>query len=169
MGSQAMGASLVGFNARAFESYGHDEEQGLNAPVSERATFAYATALNYLLSDRKHHVRLGDNDGGVLGDKNDDACAELTYDFFDARPHEPASAEGAESDPDQLIEEVMTKLACGLPIKGVDLDCELLRARARAERRARLSVRFFQRSTFGDVLDNLRRHYGPFGRGPRSV
>ncbi len=35
MGAQSMGASLVGFNARAFESYGHDEEQGLNAPVSE--------------------------------------------------------------------------------------------------------------------------------------
>ena len=32
MGAQSMGASLVGFNARAFESYGHDEEQGLNAP-----------------------------------------------------------------------------------------------------------------------------------------
>ena len=28
MGAQSMGASLVGFNARAFESYGHDEEQG---------------------------------------------------------------------------------------------------------------------------------------------
>ena len=57
VGAQAMGASLVGFNARAFESYGHDEEQGLNAPVSEYATFAYSTALNYLLSDRKHLLR----------------------------------------------------------------------------------------------------------------
>ncbi len=60
VGAQAMGASLVGFNARAFESYGHDEEQGLNAPVSEYVTFAYTTALNYLLSDRNHHIRLGD-------------------------------------------------------------------------------------------------------------
>ncbi len=158
MGSQAMGASLVGFNARAFESYGRDEEQGLNAPVSERATFAYATALNYLLSDRKHHVRLGDTTVVYWADKNDDACAELTYDFFDARPHGPASAEGAESDPDQLIEEVMTKLACGLPIKGVDLDANFF-VLGLAPNAARLSVRFFQRSTFGDVLDNLRRHY----------
>lgn len=67
VGAQAMGASLVGFNARAFESYGHDEEQGLNAPVSEYATFAYSTALNYLLSDRKHHMRIGDTTGSVLG------------------------------------------------------------------------------------------------------
>ena len=53
----ASGSSLVGFNARAFRSHGHDEEQGLNAPVSEYATFAYSTALNYLL-DREHHMRI---------------------------------------------------------------------------------------------------------------
>ena len=49
-GAQSSGASLVSFNAPAYESYGHDDEQGVNAPVSEYAAFAYATALNYLLS-----------------------------------------------------------------------------------------------------------------------
>jgi CRISPR-associated protein Csd1 len=44
------GASLVGFNGRAYESYNRVNGQGLNAPVSEKATFAYTTALNYLLS-----------------------------------------------------------------------------------------------------------------------
>jgi CRISPR-associated protein Csd1 len=42
-GAQSMGASIVSFNARAYESYGYDEEQGLNAPVSEYAAFAYTT------------------------------------------------------------------------------------------------------------------------------
>ena len=72
-----MGASLVGFNARAFESYGHDEEQGLNAPVSERVTFAYTTALNYLLSDRNHHIRLGDTTIVYWADSDDEDCAAL--------------------------------------------------------------------------------------------
>ena len=49
-GAQSSGASLVSFNAPAYESYGHDDEQGVNAPVSEYAAFAYSTALNYLLS-----------------------------------------------------------------------------------------------------------------------
>lgn len=158
MGAQAMGASLVGFNARAFESYGHDEEQGLNAPVSERTTFAYATALNYLLSDRKHHVRLGDTTVVYWADKNDDACVEVMHDFLDARPRESSGAQGIESDPDQLIDDVMTKLACGLPLEGVDLDANFF-VLGLAPNAARLSVRFFQRNAFGDVLDNLRRHY----------
>ncbi|WP_270297128.1 type I-C CRISPR-associated protein Cas8c/Csd1 [Eggerthella sinensis] len=158
MGAQAMGASLVGFNARAFESYGHDEEQGLNAPVSERATFAYATALNYLLSDRKHHVRLGDTTVVYWADKNDDACVEVMHDFLDARPRESSGAQGIGSDPDQLIDDVMTKLACGLPLEGVDLDANFF-VLGLAPNAARLSVRFFQRNAFGDVLDNLRRHY----------
>ncbi len=159
MGAQAMGASLVGFNARAFESYGHDEEQGLNAPVSERATFAYTTALNYLLSDRKHHARLGDTTVVYWADKTDDACAEIVCDFFDARPRETAGDEAnAESDPDQLIDDVMTKVAGGLPIEGVDPEANFF-VLGLAPNAARLSVRFFQRNTFGDVLDNLRRHY----------
>lgn len=158
MGAQAMGASLVGFNARAFESYGHDEEQGLNAPVSERATFAYTTALNYLLSDHKHHVRLGDTTVVYWADRCDDACTEVMCDFLDARPREAGGAEGAESDPDQLIDDVMTKLACGLPLEGVDPTANFF-VLGLAPNAARLSVRFFQRDTFGAVLDNLRRHY----------
>jgi CRISPR-associated protein Csd1 len=46
-GAQSSGAALVSFNLDAFTSYGH--AQGANAPVSEAAAFAYATALNGLL------------------------------------------------------------------------------------------------------------------------
>lgn len=57
-GAQAMGVSLVSYNARAHESYG--KEQGANAPVGEAATVAYGAALNYLLSDNTHVQCLGD-------------------------------------------------------------------------------------------------------------
>lgn len=49
-GAQSSGAALVSFNLEAFTSYGHS--QGDNAPVSEDAAFAYATALNELLTAR---------------------------------------------------------------------------------------------------------------------
>lgn len=60
-GAQTSGANIVSFNARAFESYGKTERQGENAPVSERAVFAYTTALNHLL-DRgsRNRVQVGD-------------------------------------------------------------------------------------------------------------
>ena len=48
VGAQSSGASLVSFNALAFESYGRNKGQGLNAPVGNHAAFAYGEALNYI-------------------------------------------------------------------------------------------------------------------------
>lgn len=159
MGAQAMGASLVGFNARAFESYGHDEEQGLNAPVSEQATFAYTTALNYLLSDRKHHMRLGDTTVVYWASKNDDICSQLVTDIFNPPMTETSKdAPNTVSDSDQLIDDVMRKLAAGLPVADVDLETEFF-VLGLAPNAARLSVRFFHRDTFGAMLENIREHY----------
>ncbi len=60
-GAQSSGANIVSFNARAFESYGKGERQGENAPVGERAAFAYTTALNHLLGpDSVQRVQVGD-------------------------------------------------------------------------------------------------------------
>lgn len=59
-GGQSMGVSLVSFNASAYESYGNEGAQGLNAPVSEYATFAYGTALKQLLTLKKHKLYIGD-------------------------------------------------------------------------------------------------------------
>ena len=54
MGAQSSGASLVSFNAPAFESYGKEsardnQGQGRNAPVGKYAAFAYGAALNYMV------------------------------------------------------------------------------------------------------------------------
>ena len=54
-----MGASLVSFNDVAYESYGRVKAQGLNAPVSVRAAFAYGAALNYMLCEPDYHTCLG--------------------------------------------------------------------------------------------------------------
>ena len=52
-GAQSSGANLIGFNARAYESYGKDNGQGLNAPVGKYAMYAYTSALNSLPDSRK--------------------------------------------------------------------------------------------------------------------
>lgn len=158
-GAQSMGASLVGFNARAFESYGHDEEQGLNAPVSEYATFAYTTALNYLLADDRHHIRLGDTTVVYWSERNDEACVDVMSACFGLPVHDGAKAgEVAGDAADQLIDAVMKKIAGGLPVGEADLDANFY-VLGLAPNAARLSVRFFQRDTFGNMLDNLRKHF----------
>lgn len=65
MGAQSSGASLVSFNAPAFESYGKEnardnQGQGRNAPVGKYAAFAYGAALNYMIGHADFHGRLGD-------------------------------------------------------------------------------------------------------------
>ena len=65
MGAQSSGASLVSFNAPAFESYGKEsardnQGQGRNAPVGRYAAFAYGAALNYMVGQADFHGRLGD-------------------------------------------------------------------------------------------------------------
>lgn len=61
-GGGTFGSSIVCFNDRAYESYGKEELQGLNAPISKRAAFAYTTALNHLLArDSTQRMQVGDS------------------------------------------------------------------------------------------------------------
>ncbi len=51
--------NFISFNKKSFNSFG--KEQGENAPISKKVTFAYFTALNYLLREQsKQRVRVGD-------------------------------------------------------------------------------------------------------------
>ena len=69
-GAQACGATLSSFNAPAFESYGKDGGQGLNAPVGRYATVSYTHLLKKLApgADWKR--------GGVLNRMSDAELAE---------------------------------------------------------------------------------------------
>ncbi len=56
--AQPSGASLVSFDKKSFCSYGFKDS--LNAGCSIDAATAYTKALNFLLSDQNHHLKLGD-------------------------------------------------------------------------------------------------------------
>jgi CRISPR-associated protein Csd1 len=61
-GAQSSGANIVSFNLRAFESYGKEQKQGENAPVSKRSMDAYTKALNHLLGkDSSQRIQVGDS------------------------------------------------------------------------------------------------------------
>lgn len=146
-GAQSSGANLVGFNARAYESYGKDNGQGLNAPVGKYAMFAYTTALNSLLAG-KHRARLGDTTV-VWWTLDDDDEAENLMDAF---------ING--DDDDAAVAKIVENISKGKPI-GLDEDklektfCVL----GLAPNAARISVRFFYRDTFGKFIRNIAAHY----------
>lgn len=55
--AQPTGAAIVSFDKPAFTSYGLD--QSYNAPASIESSTAYCVALNWLLNQHKHNLRLG--------------------------------------------------------------------------------------------------------------
>ena len=154
-GAQAMGASLVSFNAPSFCSYGH--EQGMNAPTGEYAAQAYTTALNTLLADRERVCRIGDTtvlfwaEGGGTGYQD---CAWMSM-FGNVSGQEANYREGD-------ILSTLKDLSRG---KSVDWDGERLDPDTRfyvlglAPNAARLSVRFFWQNSFGTLARNVARHY----------
>lgn len=151
--AQSVGASLVSFNARAFESYGREDEQGLNAPVSEYAAFAYTTALNALIADERHRTYLGDMTIVHWSEDANEAPSEIMG--LNLNMTVKADAETT----DALLKDVFTKLKAGDPLDGdIDLQCPFC-ILALAPNAARLSVRFFLRDTFGTLIKNLQKHY----------
>lgn len=149
--AQSSGAALVSFNAPAFCSFGR--EQNANAPVSKYAAFAYTSALNYLLSEREH-VKVIGNTTVVYWAKS----AESQYQDVFAALFDGDSNELSNTD----LNALMSLIAAGKPYNynGLPLKPEkdffILGISPNA---ARLSVRFFYRCSFGEIVQNLKRHY----------
>ncbi len=152
IGAQSSGSSLVSFNAPAYESYGRIGEQGLNAPVSEYAAFAYGTVLNQLLADKAHARTLGDTTIVYWAEKN----SEVYQDFF----------AGTFLGDSRYIDDTQLESIFDKVVKNEEIDFEGIRLSYEnpfyilglAPNAARLSVRFFLQSTFGETLKNIAAH-----------
>ncbi len=146
-GGQMAGTALVSFNAPSYWSYG--QEQSLNAPVSEYAAFAYASALNHLIADFDHRMPL-DGDTIVCWAENGETkyqdaflgCVNPRYD--------------TENQVSETLKNIVAGSAVDLEGFSVDTPFYVLCVSPNA---ARISVRFFLRDTFGNIADNLAEHY----------
>ncbi len=151
--AQVGGASIVSFNQKSFESYG--KEQGDNAPVSEAAAFAYTTALNDLLRrDGAQKIRIGDATTVFWADASDAKQAEVAESVFgwmnDPKP--PEQQDNAANA--QLRQEVMERIEQGRPLDNPELhlaEGTRFYILGLAPNAARLSVRFWEATTFGAI------------------
>lgn len=148
LGAQTSGAAIVSFNRPAFLSYGKD--QGYNAPISKRAAFAYTALLTSLVSQQS--VRVGD----------------MTVVFWAEAPEaermitvwlEPPREDDTEA---VLVHDQLQKIAHGVPLKNVvpeigsDTRYYIL---GLAPNASRLSVRFWQQGSFGELAKRLHEHW----------
>lgn len=140
------GASLVSFNAPAYESYGCREAQGRNAPVSKYTAFAYGAALNYLLADRDRVQVIGDTTVVCWAEGGSPAYQDLF----------------CESLSDGNVQSVVKKLAHG---EAADLHNirlgpeEPFYVLGLAPNAARASICFFWQGTFEEFAQNIDAHY----------
>lgn len=150
-GAQSSGASLVSFNAPSFCSYGR--EQGFNASTSEYAAFAYGAALNHLISEKSHSYRIGDTTVLCWADGGDNGYPGLLGAFMFGL------------DCPYSEKELTTMVGRLLEGTCVDYDeCKLDPEKpfyilGISPNAARLSVRFFLKNSFGNVIRNVNEHY----------
>ena len=148
-GAQSSGAALVSFNAPSFESYG--KEQSYNAPVGKYAEFAYTSALNYLLAQRKYTFPLGDSMIVYWAEEAkleyQDVLLALLNPVKDNQNEVHAFFEKLRKDEQIMINDMELN-----PSQKFYILCL-------APNAARLSVRFFYQSSFGNITKNLACHY----------
>ncbi len=152
-GAQSSGAAIVSFNAPAFESYGHESDQGRNAPVGKYAAFAYTAALNYLLADSNHCRYVGDT-------------AIVCWAEHGATEYQDMSVGWMSGDNDGISDKDLTaalkSLANGKSYdwNGFELSPdEHFYFLGLAPNAARISVRFFIENSFGGFARNIEKHY----------
>lgn len=161
-GAQSMGASIVSFNDSAYESYGREKDQGLNAPVSQYATFAYTTVLNYLLADEKHKMTLGDTTIVYWAESPNPIYQDAFGGCFSPAPTAVEEKQVQSKGTEFLVQSVVEKLMRGHNIADFsdvlnpETDFYIL---GLAPNAARLSIRFFLHNTFGSFIENMQQHY----------
>ncbi|MBR4605109.1 MAG: type I-C CRISPR-associated protein Cas8c/Csd1 [Lachnospiraceae bacterium] len=149
-GAQPSGASIVSFNAPAFCSYG--KEQGMNAQTGEYAAMAYGAALNYLIEHITYKQYIGDT-------------AVLCYAINGAEVYQSAFdiffMDKETSYTEKELKKILESLCEGKTIEFEEqkLDPNMgFNILGIAPNAARLSVRFFYRNSFGQFINNLRKH-----------
>jgi CRISPR-associated protein Csd1 len=148
-GGQPAGCNIVSFNARAFESYGKRERNGENAPVSQRASFAYTTALNHLLAS-KQRIQVGDT----------------STVFWAEEPHELETSmldlfgEPPKDSPNQNIDAVKALYSAvnsgKFSLGGPNTRFHVL---GLAPNAARISIRFWETATAAELAERIKQHF----------
>lgn len=146
--AQPTGANLVSFNLDAFRSFG--KTQGLNAPVGERAAFAYVTALNHLLrKDSKQKIQVGDATTVFWSEKASGSVVESAFaGWFDLK-----------DDPDEGAARVraLYEFKRGRPL--TDDDGQRFFVLGLAPNAARVAIRFWHVATVKAIGERVFKHF----------
>ena len=173
--AQSSGAPLVSFNDSAYESFG--KEQSYNSPISEEVAFKYSTALNSLLTGpmyRRHRLTIG-HTSVVFWTNTPTAVENCFAQFFSGYNTVDTASDGdtvailnGSENPvpvqDSQVNDQLTRLVHAIKTGSnyQDFGAELKTSffiLGLAPNKARLSVRFFQKSSVEDLITCLHKHH----------
>lgn len=149
-GAQTSGANVVSFNLPAFNSYG--KEQGNNAPVGQRAAFAYTTALNHLLrKGSPQRLQVGDASTVFWTDDGKGDFEDTFAALFSG---------GKKDDPDRGVQAVRNLLAATQTgvYRHDDANARFF-VLGLAPNAARIAVRFWQVGPVRDFAEHIAQHF----------
>ncbi|QDU05670.1 CRISPR-associated protein (Cas_Csd1) [Gimesia chilikensis] len=150
-GAQSTGASIVSFNASAYESY--HKGQSFNAPVSEQAAFQYCTALNYLLSrNNKRSFTIGDTTV-VFWTERASPMEHLFSALMD--PGIKAEDESLRENLNRVLKQIVKGEYPNQELGAPETPFYVLGLSPNA---ARISVRFWYSSSLGEIFTHLSQH-----------
>lgn len=148
-GTNTTGGNIVSFNLAAFNSFG--KTQGANAPMGEKASFAYTTALNHLLGkDSSQKIQVGDTTAVFWSERQNHIEDELS-DLFSEPPKD---------NPDQLTDKVQALLKAvdsgSFPPEDDEIKFFILGLSPNA---ARISIRFWHAGTVSEFSKKIAQHF----------
>lgn len=148
-GGQPAGANIISFNKRSFESYGKRERNGENAPISKGVSFAYTTALNYLLTSRQR-IQVGDASTVFWAEQANDLETALTDLFGEPPKDDPNRGTDA-------LKVLYQAVHSGKFTKGSAND--RFHILGLAPNAARIAIRFWETATALDLAKRIARHF----------
>ncbi len=151
-GAQSSGANIVSFNKKSFCSFNKWKKQGLNAPVGQRAEFAYTTALNRLLErGSRQRIQIGDTTTVFWAEKAHPI--EEDFSFFLSEPPK-------DEEPDySKIRALLSAVKTGVMPDDDDLGFFIL---GLAPNASRIAIRFWYEGTVKEIKKRLARYFDDF-------
>lgn len=152
------GAKLVGFQkGSGYDSY--QKEQGLNAPISEKANYAYTTALNALLAWNSKNKFFFDQDTLVFWASQDNQFEDMFSAFFAALPKD---------DPDRGVERISALMKAPLRGSLTDDDDTRFYLLLLSPNNKRIAVKLWEEASVRTLARNIRQYFTDLDivRGP---
>ena len=156
LGSNPGGTAIVSFDKAAFCSYG--KEQTYNSPVSEAAAFKAHNALNLLISDPRYHFKLADTTVVFWTEKKTQTENLLSWILNPSQSNDTSAMDPALTQRIQSFWKIVSQAGDpDLTELGDDVTTPFYMLGIEPNA-ARVVIRFWQESSLGDFILQLRRH-----------